>query len=80
MIIVKWFKNKVMEIEMKHALYSTIEEFVKEQEDIIKFVKNLYVSLKDVPMEDLRKELISNIAQLAHEEAVKQRETEQKIK
>lgn len=76
MIIIKWFKNKVMEIEMKHALYSTIEEFAKEQEDIIKFVKNLYVVLKDVPVEELRKELISNIAQLAHDEAVKQRATE----
>lgn len=76
MIIIKWFKNKVMEIEMKHALYSTIEEFAKEQEDIIKFVKNLYVVLKDVPVEELRKELISNIAHLAHDEAVKQRETE----
>lgn len=76
MIIIKWFKNKVMEIEMKHALYSTIEEFAKEQEDIIKFVKNLYVVLKDVPADELRKELISNISQLAHDEAVKQRETE----
>lgn len=77
MIIIKWFKNKVFEIEMKHALYSAIKEFTKEQENIIKFVKNLYVALKDVPIEDLRKELISNIAQLAHDEAVKQRESKQ---
>lgn len=76
MIIVKWFKNKAMEIEMKYAFYSTIEKLAKEQEDIIKLVKNLYVVLKDVPMEDLRKELISNIATLAHEQAIKERETE----
>lgn len=25
MIIVKWFKNKIFEIEMKHALYSAIK-------------------------------------------------------
>ena len=78
MIIAKWFKNKVMEIEMKYVLYSTIVEFAKEQEDIIKFIKNLYISLKDAPMEDLRKELISNIAQLAHDEAVKMRNEEGK--
>jgi hypothetical protein len=76
MIIVKWFKNKAMEIEMKYALYSAIKEFAKEQENIIKFVKNLYVALKDVPIDDLRKELIKEIASLAHEQAVKERESE----
>lgn len=67
MIIVKWFKNKVMEIEMKHAFYSTIEEFAKEQEDIIKLVKNLYVVLKGVPADELRKEFIHELAGIVHE-------------
>lgn len=67
MIIIKWFKNKVFEIEMKHAFYSTIEEFAKEQENIIKLVKNLYVSLKDVPADKLQKEFISALAEIVHE-------------
>ena len=67
MIIVKWFKNKVFEIEMKYAIYSTIEEFIKEQEDIIKFVKKLYIVLKDVPIEDLKKEFVHAIAEVVHE-------------
>lgn len=67
MIIIKWFKNKLFEIEMKHALYSTVEEFVKEQEDIIKLVKNLYVVLKDVPVDELQKEFIHALAKVVHE-------------
>lgn len=67
MIIVKWFKNKVMEIEMKYVLYSTIEEFAKEQEDIIKFVKNLYATLKDIPVDELQKEFIHALAEVVHE-------------
>lgn len=67
MIIVKWFKNKIMEIEMKHALYSTIEEFAKEQEDIIKLVKNLCVALKDISVDNLQKEFIHELAGVVHE-------------
>ena len=73
-MIIKWFKIKAMEIEMKYTIYSAIAELAKEQENIIKLVKDLYTSLKDVPVDDLRKELISNIATLAHEEAIKLRE------
>ena len=68
MIITKWFKNKIMEIEMKYAFYSTIMEFAKEHEDITKLIKNLYTSLKDVPAEDLRKEFIHALAEIIHKE------------
>lgn len=67
MIIVKWFKNKAMEIEMKYAFYSTIAEFAKEQEGIIKLVKNLYTTLKDVPADELQKEFIKALAEIVHE-------------
>ena len=68
MIIMKWFKNKAMEIEMKYAFYTTIMEFVKEHEDIVKLIQNLYASLKDVPVEDLRKEFIHALAEIIHKE------------
>lgn len=74
--MIKYFKMKAMEIEIKYALYSIIVTFVKEQNDFIEFAKRLYDALKDVPIEELRKELISNIAELVHEQAVKEREAE----
>ena len=74
--MIKYLKMKAMEIEIKYMMYSTIITLMKEQKNVIDLVQKLYIALKDVPMEDLRKELISNIASLAHEQAVKERETE----
>lgn len=74
--MIKYFMMKRNEWKVKAMFYGTIVSVIDEQKDIIGFVQRLYVALKDVPMEDLRKELISNIAELAHEQAVKEREAE----
>ena len=74
--MIRYFMMKRNEWKVKAMFYSTIVSVMDEQKDIIGFVQRLYVALKDVPMEDLRKELISNIASLAHEQAVKEREAE----
>lgn len=74
MIIVKWFKNKIMKIELEYALYSTITEFIKEKEGIVKLVSNLYVILKDVPVDELKKEFIRALAEIVHEENNKDKE------
>lgn len=74
--MIRYFMMKRNEWKVKAMLYGTIVSIMDENKDIIGFVQKLYVALKDVPMEDLRKELISNIAQLAHEQAVKEREAE----
>ena len=78
-IVKYWIMKRKMkrdEVMVKAMLYGTIASIMNEQKDIIEFVQNMYMALKDVPMEDLRKELISNIAELAHEQAVKEREAE----
>ena len=67
---------KKKEIILKIKLYGMILAFADEQENLFKLVKDLYTELKDVPIENLQKEFVSKIAELAHSEAVKQRETE----
>lgn len=74
--MIRYFMMKRNEWKVKAMFYGTIASVMDEQKDIIGFVQRLYGVLKDVPMEDLRKELISNIAELAHEQAVKEREVE----
>lgn len=74
--MIRYFMMKRNEWKVKAMFYGTIASVMDEQKDIIGFVQRLYIALKDVPMEDLRKELISNIAELAHEQAVKEREVE----
>ena len=47
---------------------------------MINFIVNLAVSCKDMTDDELRKEIIHAIAELAHDQAVKEREAEKKDK
>lgn len=69
-------KMKRDEVKVKAMFYGTIASIMDEQKDIIELVQKMYMALKDVPMEDLRSELIKQIASMAHEQAVKEREAE----
>ena len=75
-MIKAYIEMKKKEILVKNKLYGMILAFADEQENLFKLVKDLYMELKDVPIENLQKEFVSKIAELAHSEAVKQRETE----
>lgn len=74
--MLKYFMMKRNELKVKAMFYNTIASIMDEQKDIIEFVQKLYLILKDVPMEELRSELIKQIALLAHEEGAKMREAE----
>lgn len=69
--MIKFFRMKKKEIALKLALYSTIENFMNEKEDVVKLITNLYLSLKDTPVDDLRDELMGKLAEVIHEEVHK---------
>lgn len=69
-----WLKMKKNEIKVKLQFYSALVILIDNNKDIIAFVQRLYEELKDVPTEKLREELISTIAKLSHEQAIKERE------
>lgn len=69
-------KMKYKEWKLKLAFYSVIETVIKEQENIIKTIANVYESLKDVTGQELQDKLITAIAEMAHAHAVKECETE----
>lgn len=68
-----WLKMKKNEIKVKLQFYSALVILIDNNKDIIAFVQRLYEELKDVPTEKLREELISTIAKLSHEQAIKER-------
>lgn len=72
----KWYTLKKKEISLKLAFYSMIETVIKEQEDIIQTITNIYSSVKDTPAQELQNKLITAIAELAHDQVVKEREAE----
>lgn len=73
--LIKWYTLKKKEIKLKLAFYSMIETVINEREDIIKTITNVYESLKDVTGQELQDKLITAIAEMAHDQAVKERDT-----
>lgn len=74
--MITYFRMKKNEWKVKALFYGLIVNVMNEQTDIIEFIQKLYTSLKDVPADQLRSELMGKIAELAHQQAVKERETE----
>ena len=63
-----YFKMKKKEIKLKLELYSSIENFMEEKDDIIETIKKVYLSLKDVPVEEMYNKLITELANIIHDD------------
>lgn len=74
--MIKYIKMKLFYFQMKRAIFEAFEH----GDDVINFITNLAISCKDMTGDELRKEVIHAIASLAHDQAVKERETEKKGK
>lgn len=71
-------KMKYKEWKLKLAFYSIVESVINEQADVINTMVNIYESLKDTTGQELQDKLITAITELAHDQAVKERETMEK--
>lgn len=65
-MIKAYIEMKKKEILVKNKLYGMILAFADEQENLIRVIKDLYESLKDVPVDELRKEFIGKLAEIIH--------------
>lgn len=74
--MITFIKMKYKEWKLKLAFYSMIETVIKEQDDIISTIASIYESLKGTTGQELQDKLITAIAELAHDQAVKEREVE----
>jgi len=59
---------KKNEWKVKAAIYEMIASIMDNQKDIVEMAQKLFVSLKDVSVEDMQQELISKIAELVHQD------------
>lgn len=66
--MITYFKMKKHEWKLKLMFYSTIATIIDNQKDLLEIVRKMYVALKDVPAEELQKELISKLVEIIHEE------------
>lgn len=63
-----YIKKKYYENKVKLMFYKAIYQALKENQEIINLCNKLFVALKDVPVDELKGELISAIADLANKE------------
>jgi len=59
---------KKNEWRIKAMLYGAIATLLDNQKDVLKLLQKMYVALKDVPVEELRTEFVSKLAEIIHEE------------
>lgn len=74
--MISYFKMKRNEWKVKAMLYGTVLNFWESRKDMTELAQRLYTALKDIPADELRKELISKIAELVHEQTVKENQKE----
>jgi len=64
-----YVRMKRKEYRVKLAVYTAIDNIIKEQEGITKLVTDLYNTLKDVPTDELQTKFITAFAEIAKDKA-----------
>lgn len=71
-----YIRLKRKEIKIKLELYTAIEMVKDQYQDIIDLMGRIYNTLKDIPADELKSELIQQIAELMQSETLKEQGTE----
>ena len=69
-MIKEFIEMKKKEIRVKTALYSAVDKFIVEKQDMGDLVMRIYETLKNTPTENLQQELISQIVNVIHKDEV----------
>lgn len=69
-MIKEFIEMKKKEIRVKTALYSAVDKFIVEKQDMLDLVMRIYETLKNTPTENLQQELISQIINVIHKDEV----------
>lgn len=69
-MIKEFIEMKKKEIRVKTALYSAVDKFIVEKQDMVDLIMRIYETLKDTPTENLQQELISQIVNVIHKDEV----------
>jgi hypothetical protein len=64
-----YVRMKRKEYRVKLAVYTAIDNIIKEQGGITKLVTDLYNTLKDVPTDELQTKFITAFAEIAKDKA-----------
>ena len=68
-MVITYFKMKKNEWKIKNAIYSSIVTVIKNQKEITDLAKKLFEAFKDSSVEEIKKEFITKLAKIIHEQS-----------
>lgn len=68
--MLKYFRMKKNELNVKVAFYELMSTMIDNRKEYVDFIKRLYDSLKDVPVNELRSEFIEKLGEIAYEKSM----------
>lgn len=66
--MITYLKMKKNEWKVKAMFYGTIAVLINNQKEVLELLQKMYIALKDVPVDELQKELVNKLAEIIHEE------------
>lgn len=66
--MINYFRMKKAEWKIKAALWGAIASIIDNQKEVLNLLQKMYIVLKDVPAEDLQKEIVAKLAEIIHNE------------
>ncbi len=67
--MINYFRMKKAEWKIKATLFGAIAGIIDNQNEILNLFQKMFTALKDVPAEDLQKELVAKLAEIIHNES-----------
>lgn len=66
--MINYFRMKKAEWKIKATLFGAIAGIIDNQKEVLELLHKMYIAFKDVPAEDLQKELVAKLAEIIHAE------------
>ena len=66
--MINYFRMKKAEWKIKAALWGAIASIIDNQKEVLNLLQKMYIALKDIPVEDLQKEIVAKLAEIIHNE------------
>ena len=66
--MINYFRMKKAEWKIKATFFGAIASIIDNQKEVLSLLQKMYIALKDIPVEDLQKEIVTKLAEIIHNE------------
>lgn len=66
--MIDYFRMKKAEWKIKATFFGAIASIIDNQKEVLSLLQKMYIALKDIPVEDLQKEIVAKLAEIIHNE------------